>query len=175
MEGVVLVANCALLTGELREVSGNGTVEGGHGVVVTRGVCDVRVGDAVGGAGVKCNIMVQSGGSVDQERLGGRRDGQEGRTVAAVALTSRFATAVLSTTRVSSCLVSSDMPTSESSSEAPSSTASSSSFHPGCHAARANGRREVCGRREGSLWRGESWATGFDGAVVARGRFAASA
>ena len=84
MEGVVLVANRALLTVELKEVSRNGTVEGGHGVVVTRGHCDVRVGDAVGGAGVKCNMMVQSGRSVDQERLGGRRDGQEGRTVAAV-------------------------------------------------------------------------------------------
>jgi len=74
----------SLLTVELREVSGNSTVEGGHGIVVTRGRCDVRVGDAGGGAGVNCDIKVQSNGSVDQERFGGRRVGQEGRAFAIV-------------------------------------------------------------------------------------------
>jgi len=83
-EFVVLVADRTLLTVELREVSGNGTVEGGHGVVGTRGCCDVHVGDAGGGAGVNCDIMVQSGGIVDQQRFGGRRVGQEGRTFAVV-------------------------------------------------------------------------------------------
>ncbi len=58
-EGVVLVANRALLTIELREVSGNATVEGGHWVAVTWGYCDVR----------KCHM----GGGIDQDRLGGRR------------------------------------------------------------------------------------------------------
>ena len=182
-EGVVLVANCMLLTVELREVSGNGTVEGGHGIVVIRGCCNVCVGDAGRGVGVNCDIMVQSGGSVDQEgsgeggldRRGGLLPSLEESSSAVGAVTPRVATAVWSTKRVSSVLVSSKPPTSESLSEAPSLTASLLSSHPGCHAARANGRREVCGRREGSPQRGESWVMGVDGAIVAWGRVAASA
>jgi len=64
-EFVVLVADRTLLTVELREVSGNGTVECSHGIVITRGCCDVRVGDAGRGVGVNCDIMAQSGGSSD--------------------------------------------------------------------------------------------------------------
>jgi hypothetical protein len=62
-ECVILVANRALLTIELREVSGNATVEGGHWVVVTRGYTDGR----------KCHMGVQSGVGIDQDRRGGRR------------------------------------------------------------------------------------------------------
>jgi hypothetical protein len=43
---------------------------------------------------------------------------------------------------------------------APSSTASSSSSHPGCHAGRVNGRREVCGRS------GTARADGIGGSAV---------
>jgi hypothetical protein len=62
-EGIVLVANCALLTIELREVSGNATVEGGHWVAVTRGYRDVR----------KCHMVVRRGGGIDRDGLGGWR------------------------------------------------------------------------------------------------------
>ena len=62
-ECIILVANRALLTIELREVSGNATVEGGHWVAVTRGYTDVR----------KCHMVVRSGGGIDQDRRGGRR------------------------------------------------------------------------------------------------------
>jgi hypothetical protein len=62
-ECVILVANSALLTIELREVGGNATVEGGHWVVVVRGFTDVR----------KCHMVVRSGGGIDQGRRGGRR------------------------------------------------------------------------------------------------------
>ena len=94
------------------------------------------------------------------------------------AWTSLFATAVSSTTRESSSLVSSVPPTSETSSGAPSSTLVSSSSQVGCHSGRTNGRREereVRGRSEGVPLRGESRATGVDGAGDAWGRVAASA
>ena len=61
-EGVVLVANRALLTIEFREVNGNATVESGHWVAITRGYCDVR----------KCRMLGRSGGCVDQDRREGR-------------------------------------------------------------------------------------------------------
>ena len=61
--GVVLVANRALLTIELREVSGNTTVEGGHRVVVTWGYCDGR----------KSHMLVRGGGGIDRDGRGGGR------------------------------------------------------------------------------------------------------
>jgi hypothetical protein len=56
-------AECVILVIELREVSGNATVEGGNWVVVTRGYTDGR----------KCHMGVRSGVGIDQDRPGGRR------------------------------------------------------------------------------------------------------
>ncbi len=124
-----------------------------------------------GAAGVSTRNV---SGEVREDRRGGLLLPVEVASSGVRALTSRVATAVLSTARALLCLVSLEPLTSEFLSEALS-AALLALCHTGFHSARVNGQREVCGQRDSVPWSGESWATGVEGAVVSWGQAVASA